>query len=1853
MATIKIYPPKTLPNEGVTDVTFSIWREELEVFLDLDERFQKFLPGGSYSTWEAEESFPGRITQLEPDDTNQANLPKYQRELRQFLTIIAKLIHPDYYNPILRHSTSLDWIYTRLRQDFDIQQKGIHFLNLIDLKWDPTAQTTPIGLYNNYRSLVMGNLGKTGDKIHWQNKVLSEDEKLTPSHEDLIFLNVLMLLHPKLPAYVKDQYAFKIGNTGRLMDFKTEILNKAKSFIEEIESLEQPASNMIYNNQENDSPDPSCNYMNARRQNYRSRPRGSFRPSRPFRQQQQQPTTSQQQPSRQFQQSLPPFCRLCQLSNQPRHIYTSHYIGEESCPSMSSKDKAHLIERTTSQLSNLQIEEPDLEAEYGYDSFEPESNNQVNLKQSIIPSETTENIHNNISHAFSDQQPAINIINPVPTQTFTATDSNGTNLHLDLDSGATVSYAKLSAVQKHNFQIKPNSQLSSLADGKTKMPSVGEIDEVLTRNNFKVRLHAIVTKDLHCDFIAGTNFLKENNVIQDIANRSITIHKKYTVPETNKMLILPTSSNIILKNNNVNVVLPGRTVQYPVPYPDQETVAVEPCFQNKNNNWPSPQLCKVSNGFISVQNYSNDIISLKNGNDKVQVRTFVENKFVEAKCLSTSISNPVLNEKYKNIQINSEGIDSKVVSFIKQINEKYSDVFNEDLTEGYNMHFGKHVCHLNWAGDSRPPASKVHSINYDHDTKVLLQQVCDQLTHAGVLGIPQSNNVKIQHVSPAFLVRKQKAKNKNKNELTTKDVRLVINFGVLNEYLKNFPTPVTKTKDIFLHLGRWKHIIVMDLFQGFFQNHSAPEDAPWLGISTPFGGLRYVRRSGQGLLGQSEELDEMLSKVLSSEMQNGICARIADDLYVGGSSPLETAQNYEIILSKLNAANLKISSEKTKIFLDSVDILGWVWTKGGFLKPSPHRINSLKNTTVNDIKTIKDLRSWLGLYKTMMNATPNLTLILDPFDKIVSDKASNDEVQWDESLKISFNKAKEAIDTMQTLYLPSPQDQLLLVVDAAKSPPGLGHTLYAVKDKTKLPVSFHSNKLSDTHAKWHSCELEALAFATAITAEYHILKESKKPIIVAPDSKAVADAVNMIKRGKHSSNPRIQALITNVNRIPLIVQLASGKNNLNKCGDHQSRFPSSCQAQHCSICNFVQDSTDNTLHPFAINAINPTEMPHILDNKIAWLQVQDADKACQQAKFCITSGKTPSKQSGKLLSEVRRLTSVATVNSQGLLIVKAKPNAFSSIGNEQIVIPSTHLPAVLWQLHSTLNHPPKSQLKSQFEKSFYSVGLHPELDKLYYNCHFCASQMKIPSVVPHHTKTDTKVPGTHFHADVIKRKCQNILTIRDNFSAFTVAKIIKSENNKDLKEGLIDLLTPIKLAGEINVKVDNCPGFKPLLNDKDHDLNKLGIHIENTDVFNKNANACVDKACYELQQELIRIEPDGRPVSNTTIQYAIQLLNRKLRRNGTITAYEIYFNRDILTGDNLNLNFEKLKSQQFNNRTIHNEKHNLSVKNDISDPKPGDIVIPKGWKPDKHKAKDLFIVTASQNDKIKIQKIIHSYSEKPCLRSKSYTTDKSRLHVTRSQSNLLKKAQHKATSSTPLWNPIQDLHNTSSDDEYYVIPPVRVTAKKSTVTASSPIAESASPSNRSSSSSAYTSVQNSPKSNERPQVYQELDQWLYNQRKYAAEQLNEAIALDISQSEEEEDELNHTILSDNNQEIDKRALIKSIAKDKISAIYHKRLPQLDGALTDPSPDISPNNSPDSKPIKSSSRPISRPISRQKNLAPARCELEYVAANTFDYTWDHSADIDITPFPAIDPCDIFENPVPDGLPFLKRSGSSHL
>lgn len=197
MAPIKVYPPAKLPDKGVTELLFNVWMEELEVYLSQDERFTRFMTGGAYSEWDAHDTDARRIRQAAGRDAA-ADLATRRTELRTFLSIIAKSCDIHHYHVVTRHSTSLRWIYNRLRKDYDIQQKGKHFFNLLDLKYEPGSSA--LNFYNQYRNLIMANLKKRGDIIHWKNEEeLQQDEQISPTYEDSILLSSHCPRHHRQP----------------------------------------------------------------------------------------------------------------------------------------------------------------------------------------------------------------------------------------------------------------------------------------------------------------------------------------------------------------------------------------------------------------------------------------------------------------------------------------------------------------------------------------------------------------------------------------------------------------------------------------------------------------------------------------------------------------------------------------------------------------------------------------------------------------------------------------------------------------------------------------------------------------------------------------------------------------------------------------------------------------------------------------------------------------------------------------------------------------------------------------------------------------------------------------------------------------------------------------------------------------------------------------------------------------------------------------------------------------------------------------------------------------------------------------------------------------------------------------------------------------------------------------------------------------------------------------------------------------------------------------------------------------------------------------------------------------------
>jgi hypothetical protein len=1256
---------------------------------------------------------------------------------------------------------------------------------------------------------------------------------------------------------------------------------------------------------------------------------------------------------------------------------------------------------------------------YGIDHYETDDN--INHQDNII-------LDTKLSY-----------INPVPSQLLTLFQDSKI-VHIDLDSGCWVSCVKSDFAKKMNWKILPNSQLAKLADDKTILKSVGEINETLTRNNWSVNLRALVLTQLHADVIGGNNFFKDNNIQQSIVSKTITVHNKYVVPETNRSVQLPThTNNLLISALTPKVLMANQSIAVKVPFDDGNKIIVEPRVENSNKTWPVPQLCEVKNGHIDINNDSNKPIHFKNNEHHIQLVKTTEQ---ETNCKSSpkyyklgSVKKPDVF-KVEDLSINYKVMNTNQKADLLDSMEKYRLIFDKDLSKGYNQFSGKHSCKLNWANQEKPISRKVSCPNYNSELNYLLQDVCDQLTDAGVLGIPQEDDITIQHVSPCFLRKKQKAKDKTPSQLTNIDVRLVVNTTELSKYLKNMPTKVTKPTEVYAALSKWKYIIKTDLYQGFFQNLLHPSAYPWCAIQTPYGGIRYFKRSIQGLVGQTEEQDELLAKILHTHLKEGKCVKIADDMFSGGNTIDEAIDNWKQIMKTLHDNNMKISPEKTIIFPEQVDILSWQWKQGGYLSPSPHRKLALENTKHEDLKTVKDIRSWMGLYKTFIDCTPNLTVYLDKFDQFVGSRDSKDPVIWTDDFVSAFKKAQEQITYMKDLYLPTKHDQLIIMCDGARTPPAVGMVLQArtPSGETKI-VKYYSVKLKSHMVKWYPCELEAVALGASIEAFYEFIKQSTKPVIICPDSKPVVDAAKKIEKGHFSLSPRIQTFLNGLSKISYDIQHISGKSGHNAAGDFQSRNASVCNTENCQICKFIQETAD-TIIDVKLNAVmtenNDKSMVPFL-NRQAWIKIQEKDPACKQAKSCLQSGQHPSKKPGKMYNNVRKYVAKATISKDGLLIVHGNI-PMTTNKTERIVIPSEFVEAIVTQIHLKFQHPAKAQLVSVVNRYFFASGIQGAIDQLYLTCQLCQAAMKIPKALNTFTNTTTaEHPGTHFGLDIMRRAKQKIVVARDMFSSYVTAKFVDREDKDSLRDAIIDLVQPIRSNNQVTIRTDNAKGFQSL-STNDKVLQDLQLKIELSDPHNKNGNSCVDKAIAELITEITKLQPSETAIDNNILAQAVMNLNCRIRRRGNLSASEILFCRDQVNNDNLHMQDREISNDQKITRDNANERFNSKHTPSQYSAQKGDLVQMKA-NPKKHNLRDTFIVTNVHDNDCTVQKITNVFNKrKSQLMSKEYGFNSNNLRkfkgtiVSHKSGMVDKSSNYTRNCKTLQWNPIRRSASESSID---------------------------------------------------------------------------------------------------------------------------------------------------------------------------------------------------------------------------------
>ena len=854
-------------------------------------------------------------------------------------------------------------------------------------------------------------------------------------------------------------------------------------------------------------------------------------------------------------------------------------------------------------------------------------------------------------------------------------------------------------------------------------------------------------------------------------------------------------------------------------------------------------------------------------------------------------------------------------------------------------------------GDAMPPPQRGRLPFYNQSKLQTLQDEADHLEALGVLGKPEDVGVEVKHVSPSFLIKKPAG-----------GFRFITSFSGLCRYTRVPPTKLTTCNEVIHRLASWKYMVKTDLTKSYYQIQVTKSSIPFLGTLTPYKGLRVYLRSANGQPGASEALQELTSRVYGDFLQEGFILILADDMYICGNTIDELHNNWTRTLQRSKDNNLKLSPTKTVICPKKTTVLGWIWDSGT-LSASPHKIAPL--ATVDYPVTCTSMRSFLGAYKAIARCIPRYSSLMSPLEDSIKGLTGAERITWTEELRASFDKAQSKLKETKTLTIPRPTDSLVITVDASPSNNGIGATMYVIREGKRYIAEFFSFKLKSHQQGWLPCELEALAIGASVNHFSPLIRESTTPAQILSDNKPCVQAFEKLCNGQFSNSSRVSTFLSVLSAHN--ITLTHLKGSANTTSDFSSRNPQVCHEATCQVCKFVNNLPTSVVSSVSVADIlsGKSVMPYL--NPSAWKSAQQDSSTLRRAYAHLTKGTRPGKRE-KNIGELRRYLRVASVDRNGLLIVK-KSDAFVQ-ERKLTIIPKEVLPGLVTALHIQLKHPTKHQLKKLFNRFFYGLNSSSVVNSVIESCDQCESMKKLPKEVIEQSSTPTpNKPGTLFFADVLRRCRQKIFVARDVFSSFTVASIIPNEKHETLRSAVISNTSLFKIQ-PTTVHADSASGFKTLKND--HQLRMNGISLELGYVKNPNKNSVIDKAIQELELELLKIEPKSAPISNETLQSSVSTLNHRIRNRG-LSAYEILFQRDQVSGAQISFDDELLVVEQKETRM---KNHPLSARSKAKcgelptshNFKVGDLVFVK-HEGDKLNARERYIITELDRNNVIIQKL--------------------------------------------------------------------------------------------------------------------------------------------------------------------------------------------------------------------------------------------------------------------------------------------
>ena len=424
-----------------------------------------------------------------------------------------------------------------------------------------------------------------------------------------------------------------------------------------------------------------------------------------------------------------------------------------------------------------------------------------------------------------------------------------------------------------------------------------------------------------------------------------------------------------------------------------------------------------------------------------------------------------------------------------------------------------------------------------------------------------------------------------------------------------------KVDSVLREIGKWKFMVITDLLKSFYQIPLANSSMKYCGVATPFKGIRVYTRSAMGMPGSETCLEELMSRVLGDLIQEGCVAKIADDLYVGGNSPIEVLANWRRVPALLQKNNLRLSAAKTIICPRKATVLGWVWFNGN-LQASPHKLAAL--SSVEPPSTVQG--SALLSKPTRFQAVcfQNSRSCLIPWSKPLQEKNPEKKIAWCDELLLTFKTAQSTLADNRTITIPQPQDALWKVTDGSVKNRGIAATLYVHRNGSLLLAGFFSAKLCKHQVTWLPFEIEALAIGAAIRHFAPYIIQSPHTAEVLIDNRPCVQAYEKLKRGEFSASSRVTTFLSAVSRYSVHIHHIAGVENLPS--DYASQNTKECLDSSYQICKFIVELEVSVVRSLSVIDVLQGSVKMPFASRAAW---QATQLDLTSGEHTLTSAKVP------------------------------------------------------------------------------------------------------------------------------------------------------------------------------------------------------------------------------------------------------------------------------------------------------------------------------------------------------------------------------------------------------------------------------------------------------------------------------------------------------------------------------------------------------------------------------------------------------------------------------------------------------